>query len=299
MGEGEGHSLSFTEHLDELRGRILICLAALLITTLASLPFADDLLKIIARPLDALATQAPTQTIDLTISEGGDLHLTIPPELDGGVIDPNTVPLVLTIENASGESQRVVYGRSLTSRPYYFNLTDPILLIIKAAILLGVCVAMPLIAWQAWLFVAPGLTTRERSLAKPIILLAAVLFPIGVTFAFVLLHLAVRVLTKFAFGDLTFLPDVSLYVKFALRLMFAFGVVFEMPAIMWLLARVGVVNSQWLAKQRRYAIVLIFVVAAIMTPPDIVTQIAMAVPLLGLFELSILLVRLTEGRRGA
>ena len=118
-------------------------------------------------------------------------------------------------------------------------------------------------------------------------------------FAFGLLYLAVQVLTKFAFGDLTYLPDVSLYVKFALRLMFAFGLVFELPAIMWLLARMGVVNSHWLARQRRYAIVLIFVVAAVMTPPDIVTQIAMAVPLLGLFELSIWLVRLTEGQRGA
>jgi sec-independent protein translocase protein TatC len=128
--------------------------------------------------------------------------------------------------------------------------------------------------------------------------LFALLFPIGAAFAYWLMHYAVVVLSGFAWGDLTWLPDISRHVSLTLTLMIAFGIVFELPAVLLLLARAGVVSPDWLARRRRIAYVIIFASAAILTPPDVVTQLAMGLPLVILFEISIWLTRLTEGGRG-
>ncbi len=294
----DGRSLSFAEHLEELRGRLVISIIALVIATLVAIPFADEALIFLAGPLRSLDAAAPRESIEVTVDASGVWHGEIPSSLAGRTLDPAEAPLILLVEQASGEPFQVTYGRRAASRPHYFSLTDPIYLILKAAVLMGLILSTPIIGWQLWRFVAPGLTNRERTLAKPMLLLLAVGFPIGAAFAYWVLRFAVVVLTNFSFGEMVFLPDMTKYVRFALTMMLAFGLVFEMPGVLWLLARAGLVTAAWLARQRRIAIVSFFLVAAFLTPPDVFTQLAMGVPLIFLYELSIWLARLTErGRR--
>jgi sec-independent protein translocase protein TatC len=291
----EGGSLTFTEHLEELRGRIIICLVTLVVTTAISLPFADDLLVFLARPLQGVAAQPPPQAIHLVVRDGAVVRADVPPALRGHVIDPGQVPLIFEIHPASGEAYSVTYGRRTSSNLYYFGLTDPIYLIFKMALLMGLVLAMPFVGWQVWLFVAPGLTDRERAVAKPLIAVFVISFPIGAAFAYWLLQFAVVVLMGFSFGGLVLLPDVSRYLSFILTMMIAFGFVFETPGIFWVLGRLGVVSARWLAKQRKYAFVAAFIIAAVLTPtPDIFNQLSMALPLILLYEVSIWLVRWTE-----
>lgn len=294
----EGGSLSFAEHLEELRGRLIICIAALTLTTLGSLFFAADALNLLARPLLGAAESPPEQVIRLTFEGGRLATAEVPRALAGQVIDPGTTPLLLEVRPASGEPYTVTYGRDRTSHLYYFGLADPIHLLFKMAFLLGVILAMPVLGWQAWLFIAPGLTARERAVARPLILLFVVAFPLGAAFAYWLLGFAVRVLLNFAFGDLVLLPDVTRYLSFVLTMMMAFGLVFETPGVFWILGQMGVVSAAWMARQRRWAFVLSFTVAAVLTPtPDGFNQAAMAIPLFLLYELSIWLVRWTERAR--
>jgi sec-independent protein translocase protein TatC len=302
---GEGRSLPVTEHLEELRGRLIISLVALVVATLASIPFADDLVIFLARPLEELQQLVPEPETLISVTLGadgtwrGEIPEQIPPALRGKMVTADEAPLVLIIEPASGEGFSVIHGRREAPPPHYFNLTDPIYLIFKAAVLLGLCVATPIIFHQIWLFVAPGLTQQERAVVRPTVFLFFFAFPIGAAFAYVLLRFAVPILTGFSFGGMVFLPDITRYVPFALTMMIAFGLVFETPGVIWLLGRAGLVNSRWLAHRRRYALGLIFLLAAFFTPPDVFTQIAMAIPLILLFELSIWLVRMTERGRGA
>jgi Tat protein translocase TatC len=292
-----GPSLSFSEHLDELRGRLIICAIALVVCFLVAIPFATNVLNFLVAPIQMLLSEPPGEVLTLNVDPDGVVHIDLPDGLADRTLDPSRVPLVWQVETASGEAYQFTYGRPLESRLYYSGLVDPIYLILKTAVLLGLAVSLPIIFWQAWLFIAPGLTSRERQLIRPMIGMFALLFPIGAAFAYWLMHYAVLVLSGFAWGDLTWLPDISRYVSLTLTLMIAFGIVFELPAVLLLLARAGVVSPAWLAQQRRLAYVIIFASAAILTPPDVVTQLAMGLPLVILYEISIWLTRLAESRR--
>ncbi|NUP89085.1 MAG: twin-arginine translocase subunit TatC [Candidatus Sumerlaeia bacterium] len=289
-------SLTFTEHLQELRGRLIICAVAVALCTGVAIPFADDVVMFLAKPLEALASAQPEAGIRIALSDGAVSRVEIPPGFEGQVVDPAHVPLIFEVTE-SGASHEVVYGRRSSSRLYYFGLTDPIYLIFKTALLMGLVLAMPVVGWQAWLFIAPGLTDRERAAAKPVIWLFAVSFPLGAAFAHWVLQYAVVVLMRFSFGGLELLPDIGRYLAFMVTMMIAFGFVFEMPGVLWMLGRLGVVSAEWLAGKRRWAIILSFVIAGIVTPtPDVFTQLSMALPLIVLFEFSILLIRWTAPR---
>jgi sec-independent protein translocase protein TatC len=119
-------------------------------------------------------------------------------------------------------------------------------------------------------------------------------FPVGAAFAYLLLHFAVPALASFSFGDMVFLPDITKYIPFALTMLTIFGLAFEMPGVIWLMARAGLVSSAWLRHYRRHAMITMFVLAAIVTPPDVFTQVMLALPLVVLYEVSILLARSTE-----
>lgn len=290
-------SLTFTEHLEELRGRLIICLLAVIATTLIALPFADNVLVVLSRPLGALAPAADEAAIiTLRLSPDGSVEGHLPPSL---ATSQGSVPVRLVATGASGETVSLWLGQPESSRLYYFRLTDPIVLILKTAVIMGLVLALPLVAWQMWLFIAPGLTARERRLIKPILWFFAALFPLGAAFGYWLMHFAVVVLTGFAFGGMRLLPDTSAYVSIILTMMTAFGLVFELPAVLLILARMGIITADWLAQRRKFAIVLAFLVAAILTPPDVFTQFAMAIPILILYELSIWLARLTEPGKSA
>ena len=147
----------------------------------------------------------------------------------------------------------------------------------------------PVIFYEFWMFIAPGLYKQERKLLLPIVLLSSVFFVGGALFGyFIVFPFGFKFFLSFATETIRPLPSMKEYLGFSAKLLLAFGLVFELPLIITFLARLGIVSVAFLNKNRKFAILLIFIVAAILTPPDVVTQILMAVPLMMLYELSIL-----------
>jgi sec-independent protein translocase protein TatC len=174
------------------------------------------------------------------------------------------------------------------------TLTDPFFTHIKASLFAAIFLTFPISLSQLWLFVGPGLYRREKRVMWPFLLLSFPLFVGGGLFCYyIVFPYAVEFLIGF---DKTLVPSLRIgdYLSFTLRLTFVFGLVFELPLISLLLTRMGMLTPEFLRKNRRYALVIVFVVAAILTPPDAFTQVLLALPLLVLYEISILVSRLAR-----
>lgn len=168
----------------------------------------------------------------------------------------------------------------------------------KVAFIAGLMVALPLVLYQVWKFIEPGLLPHERRFALPFVLVSTVSFLLGMSFCFlIVLPLALQFLLTFD-PSIQQMPRFGEYVDFTLKFLLAFGVIFELPVAMTVAARLGMVTPQFLAKHRKYAILLNFVVAAILTPtPDIFNQSLMALPMCLLYEVGILAARIVSRRR--
>jgi sec-independent protein translocase protein TatC len=176
---------------------------------------------------------------------------------------------------------------------------------LKIAFFGGLFIGFPLIATQIYRFVAPGLYSHEKQAFLPYLLATPVFFLLGASLVyFFLLPVAIHFFYALAAGTGTegqggieLMPDIEAYLDFVMMLILAFGLCFQLPVILTLLGHVGIVSYDMLRGGRKFAIVGVFVVAAILTPPDPISQIAMAVPLMGLYELSVQAVRFLESRR--
>ena len=220
--------LPLTAHLEELRKRMLIAGAVIMVGFVACWSFSGQILAVIEAPLQSF------------------------------------------------------------TRLQFDTLTDPFFSHLKAAFYTSIFLTFPVTLSQIWLFVSPGLYKREKSVMWPFLLLSFPLFVGGGSFFYFLVFpVAIDFLLHF---DPNLVPSLRIgdYLSFTLSLLFVFGLVFEMPLISLLLTRMGLINARMLSRFRRYAVVLIFIVAAILTPPDVVSQLLLAGPLLVLYEVSIL-----------
>jgi sec-independent protein translocase protein TatC len=236
-----GGAMPFLEHLDELRSRLLVSVAALGVGFVTSWIFVERLLDFIF------------------------------------------VPLTATIKG--GKFQ-------------YFEPGEAFMLRMKLAALAGLFLALPVILWQAWRFVAPGLYRDEKRLAIPFVLMSTVFFTLGAAFShYVAFPWTMQFFASFERPDTVFFPAIAPVFAMYVKMMLAMGLVFEMPTAVFFLARLGLVTAGFLVRHFKYAVLLIFVVAAIATPgQDFASQFMMAGPMLVLYLLSIAIAWLV-GRR--
>ncbi|SNR72582.1 twin-arginine translocase subunit TatC [Desulfurobacterium atlanticum] len=180
----------------------------------------------------------------------------------------------------------------LRGKLVFFSPPEAFFTALKICFFGGILLALPFILYQVWKFIEPGLLPHEKKFAVPFIFFSILFFLLGASFAyFIMIPFALKFLLGFM-GDLL-VPQIGIgnYISFIIQLTLAFGFVFLLPVVVGLLAKLGVINHKILEKNRKFAILIIFVVAAILTPPDVVSQTMMAVPLIFLYELSIIVAR--------
>ena len=233
LDDFDGGKMSFLEHLDELRKRIIRSVIAIFVGFLIACFFIQQLFDFIMKPLKLL------------LPPGGSLIFTDP--------------------------------------------TEAFVLYIKIAVIAGLLIASPAVMTQVWLFIAPGLYTHEKKLAIPFVLMSSVFFVGGAAFShYVVFPLTWKFFVSFTTDYLTFMPRIEPAFSLYMKMLLAFGLVFQMPTVVLFLARMGVVTARFLWRNIKYAILIIFIVAAVVTPSaDMITQTAMAGPMIGLYLLSI------------
>jgi sec-independent protein translocase protein TatC len=245
LEEGADGKMSFLEHLDELRKRLIWSIVALVGGFLVSVFFIDRIFGFIMRPLAA------------------------------------TLPA----------GQKLIYTEP----------TEAFLLQLKVAALTGVLLAAPVVLWQLWLFIAPGLYRREKRLALPFVISASLLFAAGAAFNhYVMFPVAFKFLGGFRTDYMEFLPRISPVFALYAQLFLAFGLVFQMPVLVFTFARLGLVTAGFLWRNTKYAILIIFVLSAVITPTsDPVNQTLMAAPMALLYFVSIAIAWLFGRRESA
>jgi len=235
--------IPFTEHLEELRKRITICIIAIGIGFAISYSFAEKIYFLLAKPLQQVL--------------------------------PSHSTLIFT------------------------SPTEAFLTYLKTALISGLFLAIPVVLHQIWKFIAPGLYKPEKSYAIPFVVSSSILFIGGALFGyFIVFPVAFKFLMSFASDSIQALPSMREYFNFVTKLLLAFGIIFETPIFIFFLAKLGIVNYKMLCKYRKYFLLLAFFLGAILTPPDVVTQTLMAIPLIILYEISVQITRVFEKKSG-
>jgi sec-independent protein translocase protein TatC len=195
--------------------------------------------------------------------------------------------LALPLMNALPEGAKMIATGVIT----------PFMVPVKVTALVGFMVALPYVLYQAWAFVAPGLYEHEKKLALPLIVASSVLFFIGVAFCYFFVFGKVfAFIHDFAPKSITPAPDIEAYFSFVITMFLAFGITFEIPIVVIVLVRMGIVTVEKLREARPYVVVGAFVIAAVVTPPDVLSQFMLAVPMCLLYEAGVFLARFVGTR---
>ena len=168
------------------------------------------------------------------------------------------------------------------------SVISPFLVPLKITLMAAFLMALPVVLYQVWAFVAPGLYTHEKKLVMPLVISSTLLFFLGVAFCYFFVFGQVfKFIQSFAPKSITAAPDIEAYLSFVLTMFIAFGAAFEVPVVVVVLARMGLVSIEKLRAFRSYFIVLAFIIAAVLTPPDVVSQLALATPMVLLYDVGI------------
>ena len=311
-------TMSLGDHLEELRARLILAITGLLIGTGISLIFGTQIIKFIERPYtkvykdrEANLQKKETQkTITLIEDLLNDIHLKLAADPNTQDIEPKTKEFVsrfcteafLALFNDPNYTDSHPFGRQLTSAPPLQILSPAagIISYIKIALMTGLILSSPWVFYQIWMFVAAGLYAHEKKYVHTAVPFSAALFVTGALFfIFVVAPLTLKFLVKFNEGVLGARSNFTFadYISFVTMLMLVFGIAFQTPIAIFFLNRTGLVSIQALRKSRKFVLLGIFIVAAMATPPDVISQVTLGIPLYFLFELGILLSAFTERRR--
>ena len=271
-------NMPFLDHLEELRWRILKALGALTVGAVLCFAFSDSIMQILTRPyeeavfsLESQQSSGAVRAVEKLVRQ----WLSLPDAAPTPDAPPADLP----------PARRLQALRPMT----YFFIS------LQIAFVGGLLLALPVVFYQVWRFVAPGLLPREKQLMVPIISLSVLCFSVGALIAYsIVLPLGLRFFLALEPPDMTSQWAADEYIGFVLRLIAGFGIVFEMPVLALFLAKVGVLTAARMRRIRRYAVIGIFVLGAIFTPPDPVSQLLMALPLLLLYEISIWVCKMAE-----
>ena len=234
---------TFTDHLLELRNRLLIIISAIIFCAIVLTPFANSIYSFLASPL-----------------------LNVLPE---------------------GSSMIAV------------EVASPFLAPFKLILLLSVAITFPISVYNFWAFISPGLYSNEKKFIAPILISSTLLFYLGIIFAYsIVFPLIFNFFSSIAPQGVEIATDISSFLNFVIKLFFAFGLAFEVPIITFLLVFFEISSINSLSKKRPYIIVMAFILGMILTPPDVISQILLAVPIWLLFELGLLLARLLNKNKG-
>jgi sec-independent protein translocase protein TatC len=277
--EIEASRAPLMEHLVELRSRLIVCAIALALGFALCYFFARDIYIFLLKPFEVGASILAEQ-------KAGGKH--------NGYLDMFLVLMGLKTAPHGMEHINLIF-----TQPLEFFFTK-----VKLAVFGAIVVTFPVLAWQVYRFVAPGLYRRERYAFLPFLIASPILFTLGaalvyyVMLPFVLWFSLNQQIVGAGNVSVQLLPKVSDYLSLVTTLLLAFGLCFQLPVVLSLLGMTGIVTSQMLRSTRRYAIVAVFVVAAILTPPDPISMVSLALPITLLYEVSIWCVALIELRRG-
>jgi len=184
-------------------------------------------------------------------------------------------------------------------RLIFTSPAETIMLSVKIAIAGGIVLAMPVIMYQVWKFVAPGLYKNEKTVVLPAVIASTACFLAGIGFAYAMMPYMMRFLAGYAGGAIEPYFKAEDYMGFIIQIALAFGAVFELPVLSYVLTKAGIITPRFLVDKMRYGIVAIFVVAAVLTPPDVLSQCVLAAPLLVLYGISILVAYLAQKQKKA
>ncbi len=190
-------------------------------------------------------------------------------------------------------SHQVGWGDKMCIQPAQFTvitreLGETLMMQITVSFWLGVILAFPYVLYEFWRFISPGLLENERKASRNVILVCSLLFFVGVAFGyFVIAPFSINFLGGYTMGEMENTPTLASYVSYMTMFTFPIGLIFELPALSYFLTRIGVLGPQFLRSYRRHAVVVIFIIAAVITPPDVVAQLLTALPLWVLYEVSI------------
>ncbi|MBT3341711.1 MAG: apolipoprotein N-acyltransferase [Gemmatimonadetes bacterium] len=284
---GAAPEMPFLDHLEELRWRLLKGIGALLVGAVICFAYTDPILQLLTEPYEEAVislqeqnSPGPAEAIRYWVAELR-LRFAETPEIAVADTAISGVP-----EEAlqAPIKEGIPYRRQLQS----LRVMTWFIVSLQVALLGGLILASPIVFYQLWRFIAPGLLSRERRLILPIISLSVFCFLLGAAMAHkIVLPLGLRFFLSLEPTDMTSQWAVDEYIGFVLRLLLGFGIVFEMPVVSLFLSRLGLLTPDYLRRIRRYAVVGIFLLAAVFTPPDPISQLLMALPLLVLYEISI------------
>ena len=304
---GHDERLSLVEHLDELRTRIIICVATFAIAFAVCLWQDNFILNLINRPLAETATGScettkdPLEQANCWQQTMRRVNADLAALAQAAALQASTEPRLAVLAQRLSRSAAVAQAatpRSSPKRPVTLGVGEPFTATVRVAAYAALLVSLPVLLYQLYAFLLPAFSPREREVALPLMLMVPFLFIAGVAFGYLLvLPAAVRFLQHFNDDQYDILIQARDYYKFAVMILGVMGLLFQMPIVIIGVTRVGIVSTRTLRANRRYAILIIAVIAMVLPGQDPVTMLSMMLPMIVLFEVSILWASLLDRRK--